>query len=46
MSVEQAVRPEMPQGVVGHYVRPLSPQVAPPTVEEEYEVEEIEREEL
>ena len=44
-SEEQATRPEMPQGVVGRCMRPPSPQVAPPAVEEEDEVEEIEREE-
>ena len=34
----------MSEGVVGHVVRPPSPQVVPPAVEED-EVEEIEREE-
>jgi len=34
----------MPQGVVGRSVRPPSPQGAPPAVEEEDEVNEIERE--
>jgi hypothetical protein len=42
---EQATLPEMSEGVVGHVVRPLSPQVAPLDAEEEDEVEEIEREE-
>ena len=42
--MEQAVRPEMPQGVVGRSVWPPSPQGAPPAMEEEDEVEEIERE--
>ena len=44
-SEEQTARPEMPQGAVGRSVRPPSPQGAPPAVEEEDEVEEIEREE-
>ncbi|XP_066319753.1 uncharacterized protein [Miscanthus floridulus] len=44
-SVEQAACPKMPQGVVGHCVRPPSPQAAPPAMEEEDGVEEIEREE-
>ena len=35
----------MSEGVVGHAVRPPSPQVAPPAVEEEDKVEESEREE-
>ena len=43
-SEEQTARPEMPQGAVGRSVRPPSPQGAPPAVEEEDEVEEIERE--
>ena len=41
---EQAAYPEMPQGMVGRSVRPPSPQGAPPAMEEEDEVEEIERE--
>ena len=43
-SEEQTARPEMPQGAVGRSVRPPSPQGAPPAVEEEDEVEEIEHE--
>ena len=42
---EQVALPETSKGVVGHVVRPSSPQVAPPAAEEEDEVEEIEREE-
>jgi len=42
---EQATPPRALQGVVGHAVRPPSPLVVPPAVEEEDEVEEIEREE-
>ena len=41
---EQTVLPEVSEGMVGHAVRPPSPQVLPPAVEED-EVEEIEREE-
>ena len=44
-SEEQATHPEMPQGVVDRFMRPPSSQGAPPAVEEEDEVEEIEREE-
>ena len=36
---------ETSEGMVGRAVRPPSPQVVPPAMEEEYEVEEIEREE-
>ena len=43
-SAEQMVCPEMPQGMVGRPIGPLSPQGAPPAVEEEDEVEQIERE--
>ena len=39
------MHPEMMQGMVDCCVLPPSPQAAPPTVEEEDEVEEIEREE-
>ena len=42
---EQAALPKTSEGMVGHAVRPPSPQVAPPAAEEEDEVEEIEREE-
>ena len=42
---EQAAFQKTPEGVVGHAVRPPSPQVAPPAAEEEDEVEEIESEE-
>ena len=37
--------PETLEGVIGQVVRPPSPQVAPPAVEEDDELEEIEREE-
>ena len=40
---EQATHPEMPQGVVDRFMRPPSSQGAPPAVEEEDGVEEIER---
>ena len=43
--MEQAACPKMPQGMVSHCVQPLSPQAAPPAVEEQDKVEEIEREE-
>ena len=43
-SEEQAAHPEMLQGVVGRSVRPPNPQGAPLALEEEDEVEEIERE--
>ena len=43
-SEEQATHPEMPQDMVGRSVRPPSPHGAPPAVEEEDEVEKIERE--
>ena len=43
-SEEQAARPEMLQGVVGRSVWPSSPQGAPPAVEEDDVVKEIERE--
>ena len=42
---EPTALPEASGGVVGHAVRPPSPLVVPPAVEEEDEVEEIEREE-
>ena len=42
---EPAMLPETSEGVVGRVVRLPSPQVAPPAMEEEDEVEEIEREE-
>jgi len=42
---EQAACPKTSEGVVGHAVRPPSPLVVPPVVEEEDEVEEIEHEE-
>ena len=45
MPEEQTVLPEASKGMVGHVVRPQSPLVVPPAVEEEDEVEEIEREE-
>ena len=41
---EQAALPKTTEGVVGHAVRPPSPQVVPPAAEED-EVEEIECEE-
>ena len=41
---EQTALLEVSEGVVGHVVRPPSPQVVPLAVEED-EVEEIEREE-
>ena len=44
-SVEQAARPKMPHGMVGRCVRPPSPLAAPPCMEEEDKVEEIEHEE-
>ena len=44
-SEEQTTCPEMPQGVVGRFMQPPSPQGVPPAVEEEDKVEEIEREE-
>ena len=44
-SEEQAARLKMPRGVVGCFVQPPSPQGVPPALEEEDEVEEIEREE-
>ena len=37
--------PEASEGVVGHAIRPLSPQVVPLAVVEEDEVEEIEHDE-
>ena len=43
-SEEQAVHPEMPQGMVGRSVHPLSPQGVPLAMEEEDKVKEIERE--
>ena len=43
-SKEQATHPEMSQGMVGRSVQPPCPQGAPPAVEEEDGVEEIERE--
>ena len=42
-SEEQTAHLEMPQGVVGRFVRPPSPQGVPPAMEEEDRVEEIER---
>ena len=42
---EQKALPEALEGMVGRVVRPPSPQVAPPAMEEEDKVEEIEREE-
>ena len=42
---EQTALPEASEGVVGHAIRPPSPQVVPPAVAEEDEVEEIERDE-
>ena len=42
VSKEQATCPETPQGMVGRFVRPSSPQGAPPAMEEEDVVEEIE----
>ena len=42
VSEEQAGHPKMPQGVVSRSVRPPSHQGAPPAVEEEDGVEEIE----
>ena len=42
---EKSVLPKASEGVVGHAVRPPSPLVVPPAMEEEDEVEEIEREE-
>ena len=42
---EQTALPEASTGVVGHAVRPWSPPVVPPAASEEYEVEEIERQE-
>ena len=44
-SEEQAAHPEMLHGMVGCSVQPPSPQGAPPALEEEDEVEEIEHEE-
>ena len=41
---EQTMLPESSGGMVGHVVRPPSPQVVPPAMEED-DVEEIEREE-
>lgn len=45
MSGQQAAHPKMPHCAVGHSVRPLIPQVAPPAAEVEDEVKEIGREE-
>ena len=42
---EQMVLPKVSEGVVGHAMRPSSPLVVPPAVEEEDVVEEIEHEE-
>ena len=45
VSKEQATLPKMSKGMVGRAARPLSPYVVLPAMEEEDEVEEIEREE-
>ena len=45
MSEEQTALPEASAGVVGHAIRPPSPQVVPPAVAKKDEVEEIERDE-
>ena len=45
MPKDQAAPPEASEGMVGPTIRPPSPQVVPPAVAEDDEVEEIEREE-